>query len=212
MPSLLYFYSKFIKKFLLGKCILHSNIDKTACVNSGCSVYNSTIGRYSYMGYDCTIINSEIGSFCSLASGIHIGLAEHPTSWVSTSPVFQKVKNSSVRKKFSQINLPKAPKTLINHDVWIGTNAIIKKGVHIGTGAVIASGAIVTKDVEPYAIVGGCPAKLIRFRFDKDTVKALLDSRWWELPDEKIQSIAHLVNDPNKFLEKLSFMKTNNSI
>ena len=152
------------------------------------------------MGYDCEVINTDMGSFCSLASGIHIGLAEHPTSWISTSPVFQNVRNSSVKKKFARIPLPESKRTIIDHDVWIGTNAIVKKGVHIGTGAVIASGAVVTKDVEPYAIVGGCPAKLIRFRFEKEIREKLLNSKWWEMNDTQLEIIGDRANNPEEFV------------
>lgn len=200
MQSLLYYYSKFVQKVFRGKSVTSSQIDPTAKINAGCSVYGSTVGRYSYMGYDCEVINTHIGSFCSLASGIHIGLAEHPTSWISTSPVFQNVKNSSVKKKFAHIPLPESKRTTIGHDVWIGTNAIIKKGVHIGIGAVIASGAVVTKDVEPYAIVGGCPAKLIRYRFDNDMIEKLLSSKWWEKDDSILEQIGHFANNPEAFL------------
>lgn len=200
MQSLYYYYSKLIKKIVRGKCISGSRIDSTARINTGCSVYGSTIGRYCYMGYDCEVINTDMGSFCSLASGIHIGLAEHPTSWISTSPVFQNVRNSSVKKKFARIPLPESKRTIIDHDVWIGTNAIVKKGVHIGTGAVIASGAVVTKDVEPYAIVGGCPAKLIRFRFEKEIREKLLNSKWWEMNDTQLEIIGDRANNPEEFV------------
>ena len=200
MQSLYYYFSKFIKKIVRGKCISGSRIDPTAKINTGCSVYGSTVGRYSYMGYDCEVINTDMGSFCSLASGIHIGLAEHPTSWISTSPVFQDVRNSSVKKKFARIPMPESRRTTIDHDVWIGTNAIIKKGVHVGTGAVIASGAVVTKDVEPYAIVGGCPAKLIRYRFDRDTIEKLLNSKWWEMDENILEQIGHFADNPEAFL------------
>lgn len=202
MQSIGYYYSKFVLKVLRGKCIANSLIDKTACVNSGCSVYESSIGRYSYLGYDCEVINTVIGSFCSLASGIHIGLAEHPTDWVSTSPVFQAVKNSSIQKRFAHIALPEKGRTIIGHDVWIGTNAIVKKGVHVGTGAVIASGAVVTKDVEPYAIVGGCPAKVIRYRFSEDIIELLMTSEWWNLDDVKLEEIGMYANNPVAFAQK----------
>lgn len=200
MQSFYYYYSKFIKKIVRGKCISESRIAPTARINAGCSVYGSSVERYSYMGYDCEVINTDIGSFCSLASGIHIGLAEHPTSWISTSPVFQDVRNSSVKKKFARKPLPESKRTTIDHDVWIGTNAIIKKGVHVGTGAVIASGAVVTKDVEPYAIVGGCPAKLIRYRFDKNMIERLLNSKWWEKDDSVLEKIGHYADKPEAFL------------
>ena len=77
---------------------------------------------------------------------------------------------------------------IIGNDVWIGRNAIIMDGVEIGSGAVVASGAIVTKDVPPYAIVGGVPAKVIRYRFDEQTIERLIESRWWDYPDEFIEN------------------------
>lgn len=203
MQSLFYYYSKFVQKVLRGKCIAYSRVEKTAYINTGCSVYNSTVGRYSYMGYDCEVISTDIGSFCSLASGIHIGLAEHPTHWVSTSPVFQAAKNSSLKKRFATISHAKMRRTIIDHDVWIGTNAIIKKGVHIGTGAVIASGAVVTKDVEPYAIVGGCPAKLIKYRFEEEIRNKLLSSNWWEMSDAQLERIGDRFNDPVAFIDSV---------
>jgi len=203
MQKLLYYYSKFFQKILRGKCVSNSLIHKSACVNSGCLIHDSSLGRYSYMGYDCEVINTDIGSFCSLSSGIHIGLAEHPTDWVSTSPVFQDVTNSSVKCRYARLKLPEPKRTQIGHDVWIGTNAIIKAGVNVGTGAVIASGAIVTKDVPPYAIVGGCPAKIIKFRFDEDMIKELLQSKWWELSDSDLSKVGKLANKPTEFTSAL---------
>lgn len=204
MKSLLFYYSKFVKKILRGRCVARSQIDETSCVYSGSTVYGSTIGRYSYLGYNCEVINTDIGSFCSIASGIRIGEAEHPILWVSTSPVFQNVKNSGVSKRFAKIDVPRTRRTIIGHDVWIGVNAIIKAGVHIGTGAVIASGAVVTKDVEPYAIVGGCPAKLIKYRFSDDVKDKLLNSKWWECDDATLEKIGVYVDRPYEFLQLFS--------
>lgn len=201
MKSLQHLYSKFFKKVLRGKSVINCQIDDTAYINSGCTIYDCSMRRYSYMGYDCQILNTDIGSFCSIASGVHIGEAEHPTEWVSTSPVFQKVKNSSIKKRFAQIELPPSKRTIIGHDVWIGTNAIIKQGVHIGTGAVIASGAIVTKDVEPYAIVGGCPAKVIKYRFNNEVIQQLLLSEWWDYNEPKLVKLGKFANRPNLFIK-----------
>lgn len=202
-----YYYSKFVKKILRGKSIFNSKIDKTATVNSGCSVFKSSIGRGSYLGYDCEIINTDIGAFCSLASGIHIGLAEHPIYWVSTSPVFQDVVNSSVNIKYAQLPSLPSKRTIIENDVWIGTNVIIKAGVKICNGAVVASGSVVTKDVEPYAIVGGCPARLIKFRFDSDMIQRLLASQWWLLDDKTLLEFGGMVNNPDEFLNAINGSK-----
>lgn len=204
MASLSYYYSKFIKKILRGKSVFKSKIDKTATVNSGCSIFRSIIGRGSYIGYDCEIINTDIGAFCSLASGIHIGLAEHPIDWVSTSPVFQDVVNSSVKIKYAKLPSIPSKRTLIENDVWIGTNVIIKAGVKIGNGAVIASGAVVTKDVAPYAIVGGCPAKLIKYRFEDDLIQRLIASQWWLLEDKDLKRLGKMFDNPEEFLDALN--------
>ncbi|MDD4520154.1 MAG: CatB-related O-acetyltransferase [Alphaproteobacteria bacterium] len=94
----------------------------------------------------------------------------------------------------------------IDNDVWIGRNVIVMDGVHIKTGAVIASGAVVTKDVEPYAIVGGVPAKLIKYRFDEKLRKKLLNSKWWDFPFSILSKLPY--EDPNLFLEGLQNHKT----
>lgn len=203
MSTLFYYYSKFVKKILRGKCVRNSQVDSTAVVNSGSSVVNSTMGAYSYCSYDCNIINARIGKFCSLANEIIIGGDEHPMEWLSTSPVFQDVKHSGPAKKFARHTLPTSKTTVIGNDVWIGDRAIVKQGVTVGDGAVIGAGAIVTKDVPPYAVVAGVPAKLIKFRFDEDIIKELLQSEWWNLLDEEIERYAHLIKDPIAFTKAL---------
>ena len=202
-----YLYSRFLKKYLRGKAIKNSTIDGTAIICSGSQVIDSSIGRYSNSGYDCQILNCDIGSFCSIAANVVIGSSEHPLDWVSISPVFENVKNSGSSKRFARLSLPEAKRTTIGNDVWIGYGAIIKAGVCIGTGAVIGSAAVVTKNVEPYAIVAGCPAKLIRYRFDEPLRRKLLNSKWWELSDDNLTKVGLFVNDPNKFLSKLDLIE-----
>lgn len=201
--SLLYLYSKFFKKIIRGKCVINSNIHRTAKINSGATIVDSMIGRYSYTCYDDEIVNCEIGQFCSISDEVVIGGAEHPMEWVSTSPVFQNVKHSGPKRKFAKFDFEGIKSTIIGNDVWIGKRAIIKAGVRIGDGAVVGSGSVVTKDVPPYAIVGGVPAKIIRFRFDDDIIKELLQSEWWKLPDEMIEKYAHLIKDPIAFIKAL---------
>lgn len=204
MVSLKYLYGKFFKKIIRGKCIINSNIDKTAKINSGATIVDSTIGRYSYTCYDDEIVNCEIGQFCSISDEVIIGGAEHPTKWASTSPVFQNVKHSGPNKKFAMFDFEGIKRTIIGNDVWIGKRAIIKAGVRIGDGAVIGSGAVVTKDVPPYAVVAGVPAKILKYRFDEATITEFLKVRWWDLTEEKLQSVAHFVNQPIDFLKVLS--------
>lgn len=207
MNKLLYIYSKFIKKVIRGKAILRSSIAPTACINSGCHIVDSKIGKFSYCGYDCEIINCEIGNLCSLADHIFIGGNEHPTSWVSTSPVFHCKKHASLKKSFyaphSTGNSISTKKTIIGHDVWIGHGATIKQGVKIGTGACIGAGAVVTKDVAPYAIVGGVPANVIKYRFQKEIIDKLLKSKWWELDDDSLQNLSQYMYNPELFLSNI---------
>lgn len=201
--GLLYYYSKFFKKIIRGKCVINSDIHKTAKVNSGATIVASTIGRYSYTCYDDEIVNCEIGQFCSISDEVVIGGAEHPMSWVSTSPVFQNVKHSGPNKKFSEFDFEGIKRTFIGNDVWIGKRAIIKAGVTVGDGAVVGNGAVVTKDVPPYAVVAGVPAKVIKYRFDDNTIQALLQSEWWDMSDEEIAKYAHLIKDPIAFTKAL---------
>ena len=126
----------------------------------------------------------RIGKFCSIAQGVTILLGgEHRVEWVSTYPFDAFVEKApppyaSDRGKGDVV---------IGNDVWIGREALILSGVKVGDGAVIASRAVVVKDVPPYAIVGGNPAKVIRFRFEPGQIEALLQLRWWDWPIERIR-------------------------
>lgn len=205
--KLSYLYAKFFKKIVRGKCVINSVIDKTAKINSGATIVDSTIGRYTYSCYDDEIVNCEIGSFCSISDDVIIGGAEHPLFWVSTSPVFQDVKHSGPRKRFSRHHFEGIAKTIIGNDVWIGKRVIVKAGVRICDGAVVGAGAVVTKDIPPYAIVAGIPAKVIKYRFDEQTIQGLLNSKWWELPEDELSYYAENIPDVNRFLAQIDTPK-----
>lgn len=198
-----YLYSKFFKKILRWKSIYKSRVDKTAKIYAGTEFHNSSIDRFSYVGYDCEIISCRIGSFCSIANRVIIGGAKHPLGWVSTSPTFYNVSGGTGRH-LGNLQFKPSTETIIDHDVWIGSRAIILQGVRIGTGAVIGAGAVVTKDVPPYAIVAGNPAKVIRFRFDSMTIEKFLDSEWWDLPTSKLSEISKYMNHPGTFLSEIN--------
>lgn len=202
MVSFSYIYGKFFKKILRGKCVINSRIHKTAMINSGATIVDCTIGRYTYTCYDDEIVNCEIGQFCSISDEVVIGGAEHPIEWVSTSPVFQNVKHAGPKKRFSKHDFEGIARTHIGNDVWIGRKAIVKAGVNIGDGAVVGSGAVVTKDVPPYAIVVGMPAKIIKYRFDENTIAKLLKTRWWDLSDEEIEKRANNITNVHLFLKE----------
>jgi acetyltransferase-like isoleucine patch superfamily enzyme len=117
-----------------------------------------------------------------------IGLGSHPTNLFSTSPIFYRSINTlKVRIIERNFDYSEYHSIEIGNDVWIGARATILDGVKIGHGAIIAAGSIVTKDVLPYAIVAGVPAKLIRFRFDTKKIDALLELAWWQLPITEIK-------------------------
>jgi len=147
------------------------------------------IGRYTYMQSNCNINNASLGNFCSLGSNVLIGPWQHPLNMTSTSP---KLYRNVLGGAF--FDMPKY--THIGHDVWIGSNVIILGGLTIGNGSVIGAGSVVTKNVPPYAIVVGNPAKIIRYRFDESKIKEITDKKWYDWEDDKLQQIAsYLIND-----------------
>lgn len=200
MNKIKYYWFKFFKKFK-SKAILNSKIHPTSKVEAGCEIINTTFGKHSYCGYNCEIINTQIGSFCSISNNVIIGGGMHPISWVSTSPVFYKGKDS-VKAKFSEHQ--RSPHKVVNigSDVWIGENVLIKQGVKIGDGAIIGMGSIVTKNVEPYSIVAGNPAKLIRMRFESEIIDSLLKIKWWDFNDAELNHFAKYFQDPITFITK----------
>lgn len=179
-----FFWNKFLK--LLNRPALRDcQIDKTAKVGASSNCIRVNMGRYSYMGFHNSICDTTIGAFCSIASYCAIGGGKHPLDAVSTSPVFYARRNS-LKRSFAELPELENKGVEIGHDVWIGEAVFIKDGVKIGTGAVVGAHSVVTKDIAPYAIVGGAPAKVLRYRFDEETIKKLLDSKWWDWADEKL--------------------------
>ena len=201
-----YLYAKLIKK-LHGRALLNCDIHETSRIGMGSNFQDTIMGRYSYCGHDSQIVNCEIGGFCSISDHVYIGGPEHPMDWVSTSPVFQNVKHSGPIKRFETFEINPTKRTKIGSDVWIGHGATVKQGVNIGHGAVIGSNAVVTKDVPPYAVVGGVPAKVIKYRFDESIINALLESKWWDKEDDVLEKCSHLIKDPIQFLAYLQSNK-----
>ncbi len=138
-------------------------------------------GKCSYVGRESQVYSAKVGAFTSIGPQVLIGLGEHPTdNFVSTHPMFYSTRGQSNPVIVDRDLFDEFPNTHIGSDVWIGARAIIRTGVNIGHGAIVAAGAVVVRDVEPYSIVGGVPAKHIRFRFDEEQRKHLLALKWWD--------------------------------
>jgi len=175
---------------------------------------NILVGRYSYYsGYyhghsfdDCArflmtepgVDRLVIGSFCSIGSGaafIMAGNQGHRYDWVSSFPFY--FMNEVPHFTGAANAFAPAGDTVIGNDVWIGTEAIVMPGINIGHGAVIGTRALVTRDVEPYAIVGGNPARPIRKRFSEEDIALLLEMAWWDWPDDMLQAAMPLMTSTN---------------
>ena len=159
-----------------------------------------SIGNFTFIGKNTYIENCQsIGSYCSISFDVKIGLKNHNLHTISTSPFFYKKSKGWVEKD----NLQNRNPVIIENDVLISSNVLILEGVKIGNGSVVAAGSVVNKDVPPYSVVGGIPAKVIRYRFDEKTINKLITSEWWTYDSEKIKELKKDFDNPNDFLEKL---------
>jgi len=171
----------------------------------------SSVGKYTYSQKPIIhFANNEskltIGSFCSIASNLNVYLGgNHRTDWITTYPFGHINQN-----KFNSFNGIGHPSTkgdvIIGNDVWIADNVTIMSGITIGDGSIIACNSHVVKDVEPYSLVGGNPAKIIKYRFTKDQIEKLLQIKWWNWDDDKINHFVPLLcnNNVDEFI-KLAF-------
>ncbi len=198
MGKLKYYFSRFLSK-LKPNAIINCNIDKTAHIGHGNQLVNCCIGKYSYIGDGSTLCYVKLGSFCSIAPNCVIGGASHPIDFVSTSPAFHSGRNV-LGKNFAEADYNPYSDVLIGNDVWIGNGCFIKQGVTVSDGAVIGMGSVLTKDVGPYEIWAGNPAKFIRKRFDDETAEQLQAIKWWDFSEEDLKRYGEYFNAPKKFI------------
>ena len=194
------------KAYILGRTSAFEGYNR---IGDGSKFYGS-MGYGSYIGENSKI-NATIGRYCCIADRVYTVSGTHPVNdFVSIHPAFY---STSSQAGFTYTNEDKFEETLFNkvdgktsvyigNDVWIGCNVILLGGIKIGDGAIIAAGAIVTQDVEPYAIVGGVPAKLIRKRFSQEQIDFLGSFCWWDKDPDWLKDNCENMDNIEKFIEK----------
>lgn len=211
-------------KYLITLCYRIANLGKSRISSSAivlrkCSfeghnavgdntyLSGTSLGYGSIVGFGCEFSNCSIGRYCSIGSNIRVVSATHPVNgFISTHPAFfsdtywfHYVKRSKFKEHLTNEN---GHECTIGNDVWIGDNVLILGGHKIGDGAVVAMGSIVLHDVEPYTIVAGVPAKVIRKRLPDDAIKDLQNLKWWNKPVDWIEKHADDFADIDNFLKK----------
>ncbi|PLR40174.1 hypothetical protein CYR32_00060 [Chimaeribacter coloradensis] len=166
-----------------------------------------SFGAYSYIGEDALIMATDrIGRYCSIARRLTVGESEHPTGYLSTSPMFYTTRYwkrhpetasfyrhqaGTIKKATDAFRLEGSNegRNTIGNDVWIGEGVFIRRGCKIGDGAIIASRAVITRDVPPFAVVGGTPARIIKYRFAPDIIARLLALCWWDYDIRNVEGL-----------------------
>lgn len=197
-------------EFRMFSKIIRSEFKGANIVDEKSFVYNSDIDYATVIGSGCKIDSAKIGKYSSIGPGVYIVRGQHPVEkFVSTCNLFYSRDESrgftySDINKFDEYRYADGKNrysVVIGNDVWIGCNAIIMEGVNIGDGAIIAAGAIVTKDVEPYSIVGGVPARIIKYRFSVEKINLLNEFKWWDKGEKWIKKNVNKFEDIENFFE-----------
>lgn len=207
MEILNYFKIRKLKKrkvFLRSKVKFEKTVfEGSNKIGRNSDVAGSSIGFATYIGDDCYLRQCKIGKYCSIGSWVKVVSGKHPIHYLMTHPI---VFNDSLKKLgVSSENIVPFSGAMeyvedefyiiIGNDVWIGQSAEIMSGIRIGDGAIIAAGAVVVKDVPPYSIVGGVPAKVIKYRFTEEEIKKLLELKLWNKDLEWLKDNAGKLSD-----------------
>jgi phosphonate metabolism protein (transferase hexapeptide repeat family) len=172
---------------ILRDCVLGQFTD----VAERCLLAETTLGDYSYVERHVEAIYTDIGKFCAIAADVRINALNHPLDRISQHKITYRPNEyflyAKVDKDFRDAR--KKARVTIGHDVWIGHGAIVMPGLFIGHGAAVAAGAVVTKDVQPYAIVAGVPAKRIKWRFKKSIRTRIINLAWWDWHHDRLAEV-----------------------
>jgi acetyltransferase-like isoleucine patch superfamily enzyme len=180
-----------------------SIISPNAIVYEPCKLTNVGVDDYTYIAPGSLIVNTEIGKFCSIGPNFRCGYGIHPTNGISTSPMFYSTKKQNGTTLSSTDKIAENLPIHIGNDVFIGINVTVLDGVKIGNGAVIAAGAVVTKDVQDYAIVGGVPAKFLKFRFSDDEIEKMTKINWYNADNNVLYDVEKYFFEIDTFINKI---------
>ena len=188
-----------MKRFLLeeGSVVNNSQADGPVYLDRYSCVMRSNFGGYNGIGCFTYVRNSEVGRYTHFGARVSIGGAKHPLDWASIGS-FQY--RDSPWGDFKTIPFEEGDGARIGNDVWVGDNSVIMSGVNIETGCVVGAGSIVTKDLPPYTIAVGNPARRLRMRFNEIIIEQLLECKWWQKSIQELDGLPF--NKPEDFLAK----------
>ncbi|MBV5301849.1 MAG: CatB-related O-acetyltransferase [Methylococcales bacterium] len=158
-----------------GNVVMEENVR----LYNDCELLNVFIGAFTHVASGAWLLNTDIGRYCSIGDGVHI-LTQQPIKMLTTSPLIYGDIFDELARVAKKSQYPLIQKTIIGNDVWIGSGVKIKTGLTIGDGAVIGAGAVVTKNIAPYSVVAGVPAKVIKMRFPPKIIARLNKIAWWQ--------------------------------
>lgn len=187
----------------VGCQITNTKFGNNIFLGENVSILNSEINDHSYINNNSSIKNTSIGKYCSIGPNVQIILGKHPTNFVSTHPIFY-ANNKPFKTFADKTYINEYDSVNIGNDVWIAEGVIIPGGVTIGNGAIITARSVVTKDIEPYSIVGGIPAKHIKYRFDEDTIQKINNSEWWNWDESLLREEYLTFHNSEMFVSKFN--------
>ena len=154
------------------------------------TILNSELGPYSYVNSACIISNCKVGAYSCIGREVLVGLGAHPTNRLAVHRMFYSKEIAIWRHMFVRADFEEHLSVKIGSDVWVGARSMVLDGVEIGDGAIIAAGSLVTKDVPPFSIVAGAPARVIRQRFGDETIRKIQKDPWWRLSPQEVAEMA----------------------